>query len=112
MENLNNMELGRRLAAARVYADKSQTDIVKTARLTGIKGLGKTTLSQIERGVVEPKARILRFLCNQYGVDLVVMTDPRYRPFQDSGGLESKIESLSKTVNLLLAERSRDTESS
>lgn len=100
MQELNSDELGRRLAAMRAYRRLEQTAVIEAAQGAGIRGLGQTRLSQIENGSAEPSPAALRWLCDFYGVDFWVLTDPSYQLFSEHR-LAERVEQLAEAIAAL-----------
>ncbi len=106
---VDDVELGRRLAALRVYRGMGQRDVAAKAVEYGIKrGLGATQLSLIETGRVRSgtDGRIVMVLCEIYGVEFKVLTDPAAKIFAATTeglveGLISKVNSLTEQLERL-----------
>lgn len=83
MSEITGNELGRRLAAIRVYRDERMLAVASAASRVGRSGLSAASISDIEKGKTDPRKdlRRVRWLCEHYGVDEADVLNPEARIF-------------------------------
>lgn len=105
---VDDVELGRRLAALRVYRGMGQRDVAEKAAEFGIKrGLGATQLSLIETGKTRAGSdgRVVMVLAQIYGVEFSVLVDPKTKIF--AATQQGLVEGLIDQVNALTEQLER-----